>query len=538
MRIIFENGTVYAGDGQFCQAFLVENGTILETGTNESVREKKADACIDLQGRFVCAGFNDSHMHLLGLGKTLSGADLSSYTDSLSGMIEFLREYASSHPVPENGWLQGRGWNQDYFTDTNRMPDRWDLDQVTKDVPLMITRTCGHCCVLNSKALEAANITALTEVPEGGAVGLSDGVPDGRLYDNAIDLASKCLPVPDVEAVMDMIRKASAVVNRYGIISVQTDDYCVFRNLPFETVNDAYLRLETAGEMTVHVYEQCNFSDIPSFKAFLHSGKRTGDGDDWFRIGPLKLLGDGALGSRTAHLTKPYKGTENATGFNLFTDTQMQEMVKTAHENGMQIAVHAIGDACLDQVLDAFESAMAAHPVSDPRHGIVHCQVTRADQLERIHRLNLHVYAQSVFLDYDNHIVGTVVPDDLAATSYRWKTLMKKGVCVSNGSDCPVELPDVMRGIQCAVTRTSMDGTGPYQPDEAFTVQEALDSFTSAGARASFEESVKGKMQPGMSADFVVLSADPFTTAPEHLHRIQVLNTWVNGRLVYENRNV
>ena len=145
-------------------------------------------------------------------------------------------------------------------------------------------------------------------------------------------------------------------------------------------------------------------------------------------------------------------------------------------------------------------------------------------------QLGLHVYAQSIFLDYDNHIVRKLVPEELANTSYSWKTLLRKGVCVSNGSDCPVELPNVMSGIQCAVTRQSLDGFGPFLPREAFTVQEALDSFTSAGAHASFEEHKKGRIQEGMLADFVILDQDPFETEPGEISKIKVKAVYLNGK--------
>ena len=245
------------------------------------------------------------------------------------------------------------------------------------------------------------------------------------------------------------------------------------------------------------------------------------------------MLGDGSLGSRTAHLSRPYADDPSTSGFSLFSADEMNEMVEYAHRHGMQVAIHAIGDQCLDQVLNAIERAVAACPRKDHRHGIVHCQITRKDQLERIRELGLHVYAQSIFLDYDNHIVESRVGRELAETSYSWKTLMKGGVSVSNGSDAPVELPDVMRGIECAVTRTSLDGTGPYLPEEAFTVAEALDSFTIRGAEASFEEHVKGRIARGYMADFVVLGANPFEVDPKTLHEIPVMACYLEGERVF-----
>ena len=160
----------------------------------------------------------------------------------------------------------------------------------------------------------------------------------------------------------------------------------------------------------------------------------------------------------------------------------------------------------------------------------LHCQITRPDQLERMRRLGLHIYAQSIFLDYDNHIVEQRVGEKLAASSYNWKTLLNAGVSVSNGSDCPVELPNVMAGIECAVTRTSLDGTGPYLPEQAFSVKEALDSFTIRGAEASFEERIKGRIAPGYLADFTVLDENPFETEPRALHEIPVAGCFLGGR--------
>ncbi|MCR4607725.1 MAG: amidohydrolase [Oscillospiraceae bacterium] len=535
MRTVFHNALVYTGELPLQQAFAVENGVFTLVGSNEELLATAADddELVDLGGRFVCAGFNDSHMHLLNFGQSLQAAKLAPVTDSLSGMLDHLAAFLKSNPPRPGQWLVGRGWNQDYFTDVSRMPDRHDLDVISSEIPILITRTCGHCCVVNSRVLELAGIGPDTPSPDGGDIGReADGQPDGRLFDNAIDLLSPVVPLPDKEGLKEMIRLACAALNSYGVTSSQTDDYCVFRSIPFETVNEAYRELEQSGELSVRVYEQSNITTMEELECFIAEGNVTGAGSDLFRIGPLKLLGDGALGSRTAHLSLPYKGTDEY-GFDLFSDEHMNSMVSYANAHGMQVAIHAIGDACLDQVLNAVDNALRENPRSDHRHGVVHCQVSRPDQLRRIAELGMHVYAQSIFLDYDNHIVDRLLEPELATSSYCWKTLLENGVSVSNGSDCPVELPDVMEGIQCAVTRTSMDGTGPYLPAEAFTVQEAIDSFTIRSAEASFEENVKGLIREGYIADFVVLGADPFVTAPEDIHSIPVQSTWLGGRCVY-----
>ena len=330
-----------------------------------------------------------------------------------------------------------------------------------------------------------------------------------------------------------MLRAACREVNRHGITSVQTDDDQVFPGVPWEMIHAVYREMEADGELTVRVCEQAQMPTPEELRRFIEAGNRTGAGSSMFRIGPLKLLGDGSLGSRTAHLSRPYADQPVTRGLSLYSDERLYEMISYAHSHGMQVAVHAIGDACLDQVLNAFETALLAHPRADHRHGVVHCQITRPDQLERIRNLGLHVYAQSIFLDYDIHIVEKRVGKELAATSYCWKTLMDRGVSVSNGSDCPVEPPDVMAGMECAVTRTTLDGCGPYLADQAFTVQEALDSFTRCGAEASFEERVKGRIAPGFLADFTVLAENPFETEPKRLHTIGISACCLGGKPVF-----
>ena len=532
MKTAYYNARVYTGALPLRGAFTVENGFFTQVGGNEEILSalSPADARVDLGGRFVCAGFNDSHMHLLGFGSTLRGAQLSGHTGSLSGMLAYLREYLKNDPPREGQWLLGRGWNQDLFSDVRRMPDRHDLDAVSREVPIMLSRACGHCSVVNTKALDICGIGPGTVSPEGGAVGFEDGYPDGRLYDNAIELAQRALPPPGRGEIRDMLHAACREVNRYGVTSVQTDDLKVFPGVPWQTILGIYREMEQDGSLTVRVTEQAQFTDTEELLAFIEAGNVSGAGSAMFRIGPVKLLGDGSLGSRTAYLSRPYADDPGTRGFPLYTQERLNEMVSLAHSHGMQLAVHAIGDACLDMVLDATARALKAHPRRDHRHGIVHCQITRPDQLRRIREMGLHVYAQSIFLDYDNHIVEKRAGKDLAGTSYSWKTLKDMGVSVSNGSDCPVEKPDVMAGVECAVTRVSLDGTGPYLPGEAFTVKEALDSFTLRGAEASFEERFKGRIAPGYAADFTVLGEDPFEADPRGLHRIPVDGCYLGGK--------
>ena len=533
MRIICHNGEVYTGALPLQEAFVVEGDTFSFVGSSGDALALagEGDAVVDLKGSFVCAGFNDSHMHLLSYGKALSEARLDEHTGSLADMLDCLRRQGERK---NRGWIVGRGWNQDYFTDAARMPDRWDLDRVSRERPVCAVRCCGHAMAVNSRALEELGITADTPQPEGGEICIRNGQPTGLLLDNAMDLVYGAMPAPDVEEVKDMLRAACAGLNRYGVTSCQSDDYCVYANLPWQTVNAAYRELEEAGELTVRVYEQSNFADIDSLRSFVEAGNRTGTGTERFKIGPLKMLGDGALGPRSAFLSAPYADDGDKVGLSVFSQETFDELIGYANEQGMQVAIHAIGDACLDRVLLAIDRALERHPRENHRHGIVHCQITRPDQLRALAERRLHIYAQSIFLDYDIHMVESRVGKERAASGYSWKTLLENGCTVSNGTDCPVELPFALGGIQCAVTRRDLKGgEKTYLPEQAFTVRQALDSYTAAGAYASFEEERKGRIRPGMLADFTVLGENPFAVDAQRIKDIPVLAVFSGGREVY-----
>ena len=517
---IFYNAKVYTGELPLAEAFAVEDGKITFVGSCADALKLDGEH-IDLGGAFVCAGFNDSHLHLLNYGQTLTMAPLARHTASLSDMLDCL-----SRTKPDRGWILGRGWNQDLFTDVDRMPEKGDLDRVSTEYPVCAVRACGHALAVNSKALELLGITGATPSPAGGHIDFDRGL----FFDNAMDMVLNAVPLPDLESIENYIRAACKALNRRGITSCHSDDYCVFRNLPWQTVNEAYRTLEKRGELTVRVREQVNLTTVPELMEFIETPHPA---SDRYSMGPLKLLGDGALGARTAYLSRPYADASDTRGLSVFTGEEFEALIECAHRHGMQTAVHCIGDACLDLVLDAMEKAQREFPRADTRHGIVHCQITREDQLRRMAEQKLHIYAQSIFLDYDIHIVKERVGEELASTSYAWKTLLYLGATVSNGSDCPVEAPDVMAGIQCAVTRRDLLDSEPYRADQAFSVQEALDSFTKAGAYACFEENIKGRIAPGYLADFTVLKDDPFRTEPNRLKEIEVLQTWLAGQRVW-----
>ena len=527
MKTIYYNGKVYTGADELQQAFVVKDGVFVYVGDSTSAKglADAEDTLVDLQGHFVCPGFNDSHMHVLGFGKLLGNIQLAGHTDSLSGMIAYLKQEAAAL---DGAWILGRGWNQDYFSDVKRMPNRYDLDEVSTEKPICIVRCCGHGLVVNSKAMELLNLPKDFKQPEGGSI----EAEEGRFYDNAMDLIYELMPAPSKEEIKKMILASCKKLNAYGVTSAQTDDYCAYSNVDWSLIHEAYKELEEEEALTVRIYEQSNITSVEDLKRFVEAGNVTGTGSDMYKFGPLKMLGDGALGARTAFLSIPYADDETTYGIPVYSKELMESMISYANKNGMQVAVHTIGDACLDWVIGAYEKALEECPREDHRHGIVHCQIMRADQWEKIKALKLHVYAQTIFLDYDINIVKQRVGEEMASTSYCWKSLMDGGVTVSNGSDAPVELPDVMAGIQCAVTRKTLNGASEYLPQEAFSIKEAIDSYTIQAAKGSFEEDKKGMIREGMLADFVILDQDLFAIPKDQIKDVKVLETYLGGKRV------
>lgn len=526
MREVYVNGKVYTGNNGMQEAFIVNEGIFEWVGSNSDIEALIAptDKVIDLEGRFVCSGLNDSHMHLLSYGNYLMNAQLDKHTDSLQGMLEYLKEFMVEKDIKEGQWVKGRGFNQDYFSDENRMPTRLDLDKVSTKHPILISRACGHLLVVNTKALEVLGI-------ESNDPNVSMGV----FYDDTMAMVSERMPIPSKEELKKMILAASKSLNSYGITSSQTDDYCVFTNIPGIKINEVYEELNRDGLLTVRVNQQANITSIDTLQEFIALGNNTGVGDLMYKIGPLKMLGDGSLGARTACLSVPYNDDPSTQGMMCFEDDFIYQMVLYAHTHGMQAAIHAIGDHCLDVVLNTYEKVLQQYPREDHRHGIVHCQISREDQLQKIIDMNLHIYAQSIFIDYDTHIVYDRVGEKLANTSYYWKYLKDHGVRVSNGTDCPVELPDALVCMQCAITRESYSKPSkPYLPEQAFSVAEALDSYTIMGAYASFEENIKGYITKGYLADYVILEKSPFEVDPHTIKDIKVAGTYLGGKCVYE----
>jgi len=531
LRTILINGKIYVEKSNFQQAIFIENGIIKEVGTNEKILKNNADNIIDLQGKTVLPGFNDSHMHLLGIGEFMSTCNLTS-AKSIDDVIKLGRKFIKDND--NLTVLKGRGWNQDYFTTGEKRPlTRFDLDKISTEIPIVFTRVCGHVAVGNTKALEFLGIDENTTI-EGGVIELGyDGKPNGIFNENAVNLLYSILPDKDDKLIEKDFIKAAEYALSLGITSVQSNDVSDdnYKNI-FKIIHNLY----DNNKLKLRYYPQFNFQNVDIFKEYLKTEFIKGLYDGKFLSkGSLKLFKDGSLGARTALMSKDYKDAPGTKGVEALSDEQLQALCDLATENGITVVTHAIGDAAVESVINAYEKTMknGENPL---RHGIVHCQITSMKQLERISKLNIPVIYQPIFLDYDMQIVEARVGKELASTSYAFNTLNKLGAPISFSTDAPVEDCNPFPNIYCAVTRQRLNGEpkGGFIPSEKMSIEDAIDAYTIGSAYNEFKENFKGRLKPGYAADLIVLDNDIFTVDESYIKDIKVEKTMIDGEFVFE----
>ncbi|MCT4564837.1 MAG: amidohydrolase [Maledivibacter sp.] len=538
MNYILFNGKVVTMNKDIPQvsAVGIKDNKIEAVGTDEAILGMKNSETklIDLKGKLVLPGFNDSHMHLLNFGYTLTKADLIE-AKSIKNMIEIGKKYLDDKKISSGKWILGRGWNQDCFDD-GQLPTRHDLDKISTEHPILFTRACGHIGVANTRALMEADIYDHIPSIEGGKIDRDYcGKASGILREKALEFISRKIPNPTLKEIKDMILKASEYASSMGITSVGTDDFSALPQNDPELVIKAFTELNKEGNLNLRINEQCLIHDVNYLKEFIKKGYNTGWTNGHFKIGPLKLLTDGSLGARTAFMKDEYVDCPGNFGIPYFAQEELDALIDTAHKNNMQIATHCIGDGALEMVFNSMEKAYKKWGIKNLRHGIVHCQIMDKHLLERFKKLNMGAYVQPIFIDYDHKIVEKRVGRSKTETSYNFKTLMDMGVHVSGGSDCPVEPCDVLPNIYCAVTRKGLDGLpeNGFLPAQRVSVHEAVEMFTKEGSYITFEEEIKGQIQKGMVADMIILDKDIFDIPLGEIKDVQVKMTIFDGEIVF-----
>ena len=529
---LFYNGHFYTGPGYAASVLWAQGGRIRALGGPELLAAAPPELPrTDLGGGWALPGFNDSHLHLLDVGRGLASVNLfgaSGPADIAARCAAFVR----AHAVPPGQAVYGNGWNQDLFAGPHALPTRADLDAAVPDHPLLLDRVCGHIMLCNTAALRAAGITSQTPDPPGGGIDRGPGgEPNGLLRDNAVALVRPLLPAETPAACAGRWRAALAHAAAHGLTSVQT---CDVRSRDWPTVLAALEELDAQDALPLRLTLQCAMDTPEDLQALWDAGYRPGAHGKRWKIGPLKLFLDGSLGARTAWLRGGYADAPGTHGLCCLPMAEALALARKADAAGMQVVAHAIGDGAMEEMLDIIETLNAPRGGANPlRHGVVHCQVTGPGQWDRLAALGAGALVQPIFLDYDHTIVTARCGAALAGTSYAFGDAVRRGLPVSYGTDAPVESLDPLRNLYAAVTRRPLSGGAPWQPQQAVTRAQALFCYTQGSAWQEFAEAEKGRLAPGLLADFTVLDRDYFTVPEADIPRLRVQATVTGGQVVY-----
>lgn len=529
------NGTIYTMDkNKPVVSNIVINGSLIEA-VDVNMKEYLCaeDEIIDLDGAIVLPGFNDSHMHLLSYGKSLDMVDLNDVT-SVEQLIQKARQFISDNKVPKGVWVIGRGWNQDKFSD-QRMPTYKDLDKISKEHPIVMTRTCGHIRALNSLCMEQSGMKDRTSI-KGGKVFLnSEGKPTGIYAEQgAKEIIYSTKPKLTKEDIKRYVLLAANKFRLAGLTSVHTDDFeSESNNESYQLILDAYYELSDDGKLPIKVNHKLQTKKIDKLDELLKQNIIK-NYSDFLSIGPLKIEADGSLGARTAAIVGTYHDDCSTSGELNFSYRELHELIDYAYRNHLQVAVHAIGDRMARIYIDIIDKMTKKYGV-DLRPRLVHCQITDNDIIKDISRLGIVADVQPIFVSTDWKIAEQRVGKEKAMTSYAWRTLMEQGVIVSGGSDSPVESYKPLSGIECAVTRQdeSRLPAGGWNPFEKVTVYDALRMYTYNSAYAEFKEDRKGLIKSGYQADMVILDEDPYLVDNHSISKINIKGTVINGDFTY-----
>jgi len=507
-------------------ALAARDGRIVAVGDDGSVKPFVGPATrrIDLAGRMVVPGLTDAHVHVESIGTALESLDLVG-ASSLDEAVGRVAERAKSLPPGE--WLIGRGWDQNDWPG-QAFPTAADLDRVAGDHPVYLTRVDGHAGWASSKALALAGITASTPDPSGGRL-LRDasGAPTGVLIDHAQALVTGKMPEP-----------ARAVRKRRLAAGLQA---CARAGLT--EVHDAGVSLDTVGlykellrekALPVRVYVM-----LRGPGEFLAKGAAlkpdVGLGDGMLTVRAIKVVADGALGSRGALLLAPYADEPASKGLLTVDADELRRLLPRAIAQGFQVNTHAIGDGANRLVLDAYEKAFGGYDGSRYRFRIEHAQVIAPADVPRFKSLGVIPSMQPTHCTSDMYWAEARLGPERAKGAYLWKTFLAQAVPVAGGSDAPVESIEVIPGLYAAVTRQDAKGwpAGGWHPAERVTIEEALEMFSKHAAFAAFEEHDRGQVAVGRRADLTVLSRDVTAAAPAEILATKVSLTIVGGRIVH-----
>jgi predicted amidohydrolase YtcJ len=503
------------------EALVMKGGTILYVGSRaEALEVAGADAAVEqFPDAVIVPGLVDAHVHLAGLGRALTLADLSTARSEADAIAKLK---AAGESTKQGEWVLGRGWDQNDWAG-RAWPTKRTLDAAFEGAPVYLTRVDGHAAWVSSAALARAGITAATRDPPGGRI-LRDekGEPTGVLVDNAMDLVAAKVPAPTLEEQQKRLKVALETCARLGLTAVHDAgmDLTTFQILQ---------TWDMVGALPIRVYAMAD-GQGPDADEYLGRGPFKGR---HLEMRAVKLLIDGALGSRGAALAEPYTDEPAQRGLLLLDPEEFAEKAKAFAERGFQVAVHAIGDRANTLALDTLAALERARPGS--RHRVEHAQVLAPGDVGRFARDGIIASFQPTHATSDMPWAEARLGPERVTRAYAWKSVLDSGAHIAFGSDFPVESPNPLWGLYAARTRQDHQGRPPggWHPEQKVSGEDALAAFTTGGAYASFSENRRGMLEVGFDADFVVLPVDPVSDPPEQLLDAKVLVTVVDGVDVY-----
>src|SRR3954464_6487239 len=528
VTLLLVNGKFWTAnpDQPEAEAVALAGNRIAAVGTTAAIEKWKQPGVtsIDLDGHRVLPGFNDAHVHFLAGGTNLTGPQLR-LSKSQTEFRDTLAAFAKTQP--KGRWITGGNWDHENWTPA-RLPDRALIDGVTADWPVMIKRLDGHMSLANSVALRLAGVDKGTrDVPGGVIVRDGDGAPTGILKDAAQGLVQKVIPPPSEQQIIEAVRAAQTYANAQGVTSVQdmAASPPVFK--AYQTMlHNEQLRVRISGHQPLTTWQQ-----------LASVGLRANFGNEYLHIGGLKGYADGSLGSTTALLFEPYLDSPNTNGIasaELSDAQQMWHIVSSGDEAGLQIAIHAIGDRANHEVLGMYERIEREHGERDRRLRIEHAQHLIAADVPRFGRMHVIASMQPYHCIDDGRWAEKRIGPERAKMTYAFRTLLDTGATLAFGSDWDIAPMSPTMGIYAAVTRRTLDGKRPdgWVPEQKITVAEAVQAYTSGSAYASFDEKLKGSIEPGKLADFVVLTDDIFAIDPVKIADTKVTMTIFDGKMI------
>ncbi len=484
-------------------------------------RPKGPSFKLDAGGKTLIPGLIDAHGHVMGLGLSLITLDLSD-TKSLAEAQAKIRAYAQENTGRKR--IIGTGWNQETWG-LGRFPTAAELDAAVGDIPVWLERVDGHAGWANSAAIRAAGVSAATKAPAGGRIEMAAGKPAGVFVDKAMDLIQKVVPAPapkDRDNALEKAQRALLAVGITGIADMGTsiEDWQAFRR----SADRGALRVRIMS----YAYGLDNMVLIagPEPTPWLY--------DDHLRMGGIKLLLDGALGSRGAWLKADYSDAPGQRGLPMIPSTQLRNIMSRAAMDNFQVAVHAIGDAANGEILDAIQEMSDTYS-GDRRWRVEHAQIIDPADLPRFARYGTIASMQPVHETSDWRMATARLGEARLKGAYAWKAMLDNKVPLAFGSDVPVESPNPFPGIAAAMSRQDAKGepAGGWMPEQKVSFEAALDGFTRQAAFAGFAEKKFGSLVPGQRADFLLIDRNIETASPTDIRGTQVLETWINGKRVY-----